>query len=99
VADTSNRRKSPWVARPSRKLRYRSSARDAPGVAAAIAKLGKRVLALRGEAELTQEAASERARLDVKHWQDIERGRTNPTIATLVGVARALGVKVEALFV
>ena len=43
------------------------------------------------ERELTQEQAAELAKLDVKHWQDVEAGRTNPTVATLVGIAKAFG--------
>lgn len=82
----------------SKPVRYRSSARDAPGVAAALVRLGKRIKALRNERALTQEAAAERAKLDEKHWQDIEGGRTNPTVATLVGIARALSVEVAQLF-
>jgi len=77
---------------------WRSSARDAPGVATAIARLAKRIRELRRQRELTQEVAAERARLDEKHWQDIEGGRTNPTVASLVGVARALGLKLGELF-
>ena len=77
---------------------WRSSARDAPGVAAALNRLGRRVRALRGERELTQEAAAEIAKLDEKHWQDIEGARTNPTVATLVGIARALKVTIADLF-
>ena len=77
---------------------WRSSARTAPGVATALKKLGKRIRALRDEKELTQEEAAEAARLDSKHWSDIETGRTNPTIASLVGVSRALKVKLGDLF-
>ena len=77
---------------------WRSSARDAPGVARALNRLGKRVRALRLERNLTQEQAAETAKLDEKHWQDIERARTNPTVATLVGIARALKVTVSQLF-
>ena len=73
-------------------------ARDAPGVAAAAVKLGKRVRELRRAKQLTQEQAAERAKLDSKHWQDLEAGRTNPTVATLVGIARAVGVKLAELF-
>ena len=78
--------------------KWRSSARDAPGVGMAIARLSKKIRELRLEAELTQEAAAERAKLDEKHWQDIEAGRTNPTLATLVGIARGLSVKLGELF-
>jgi DNA-binding XRE family transcriptional regulator len=76
----------------------RSSARDNPAVAAAIARLAKQIKELRGEKALTQEVAAERAKLDVKHWQDLEAGKTNPTMATLVGVAKSLGVGIERLF-
>jgi DNA-binding XRE family transcriptional regulator len=77
---------------------WRSNARDAPGVADALSQLGERVRTLRLERDLTQEAAAESAQLDGKHWQDIEGARTNPTVATLVGVARALEVSLDELF-
>jgi transcriptional regulator with XRE-family HTH domain len=77
---------------------WRSSARDGPGVARALDRLGKRVRELRLGRELTQERAAELAKLDGKHWQDIEGARTNPTVATLVGVARALEVTLADLF-
>jgi transcriptional regulator with XRE-family HTH domain len=67
-------------------------------VARALKRLGERVRALRLEKKLTQEAAAEVAKLDEKHWQDIEGARTNPTVATLVGIARALKVTVSDLF-
>ena len=54
--------------------------------------------ALRLSRELTQEEAAEIAKLDEKHWQDIEGARTNPTVATLVGIARALDVTLAELF-
>jgi DNA-binding XRE family transcriptional regulator len=76
----------------------RSSARDAPGVARVLSRLGKRVRALRLERELTQEQAAKAARLDEKHWQDIEGAWTNPTVATLVGVTRALEITLSELF-
>lgn len=77
---------------------WRSSARDAPGVARALKQLGKRIRALRQKLELTQGEAAKIAKLDEKHWQEIEAARTNPTVATLVGVARALKVPIAALF-
>jgi len=67
-------------------------------VATALNRLGKRVRALRLDRELTQEQAAEAAKLDEKHWQDIEGARTNPTVATLVGIARALKVTLSELF-
>lgn len=54
--------------------------------------------ALRRERDLTQEEAAEIAKLDEKHWQDIEGARTNPTVATLVGIAKALKVTLSQLF-
>lgn len=53
---------------------------------------------LRLARDLTQEQAAEIAKLDEKHWQDIEGARTNPTVATLVGIARALEVTLAELF-
>jgi len=47
---------------------------------------------------LSQEEAAHRARLDYKHWQLIETGKTNTTVASLVGIARALRVKLASLF-
>ena len=76
----------------------RSHARTAPGVTTALGRLGRRVRDLRLARGLTQEDAAEAARLDPKHWQDLEGARTNPTIATLVGVARALKVDLRTLF-
>jgi transcriptional regulator with XRE-family HTH domain len=67
-------------------------------VARALNRLGKRIRALRLERGLTQEQAAEIAKLDEKHWQDIEGARTNPTVATLVGIARALKVTLSKLF-
>ena len=67
-------------------------------MARALNRFGKRIRKLRLERELTQEAAAEIAKLDEKHWQDIEGARTNPTVATLVGIARALKVSLSELF-
>lgn len=78
--------------------KWRSMARDSPGVGTAVRRLGRRIRSIRKRAELTQEVAAELAKLDVKHWQDIEAGNTNPTVATLVGIARALEVDLAELF-
>jgi transcriptional regulator with XRE-family HTH domain len=67
-------------------------------VVRALSRLGKRIRALRLERKLTQGEAAKLAKLDEKHWQEIEGARTNPTVATLVGVARALKVKLSELF-
>jgi transcriptional regulator with XRE-family HTH domain len=86
-----------WAAN-DRSGSWRSPARDASGVARALTQLGKRIRALRVGRKLTQEQAAELAKIDGKHWQDIEGARTNPTAATLVGVARALEVALRELF-
>jgi DNA-binding XRE family transcriptional regulator len=83
---------------PKKRKDWRSEARSAPEVVEACKRLGARVRELReGRADLTQEKLAESARLAWKHVQDIEYGRTNPTIATLVALARALKVSVRDL--
>ncbi len=81
-----------------RKRSWRSSARGTRAAEAAVRRLGRAIRALRDEAGLTQEEAAGRAQLDPKHWQELEAGRTNPTVATLVAVARALEVTLGDLF-
>jgi transcriptional regulator with XRE-family HTH domain len=49
-------------------------------------------------AGLTQENTAERARLDYKHFQAIEAGSSNVTVASLVGIAKALRVTLADLF-
>lgn len=46
---------------------------------------------------MTQQEAAERASIEVKHWQLIEAGGTNPTLATLLALAKALDVEVHEL--
>ncbi len=41
---------------------------------------------------------AEKMGLDPKHLQLIESAETNPTVATLTGIARGLGVELEELF-
>jgi transcriptional regulator with XRE-family HTH domain len=83
---------------PRKRKGWRSDARSAPEVVAACTRLGKRIRELRDGLELSQEQLAEGARLASKHIQDIEYGRTNPTVATLVGIARALKVNIRDLF-
>lgn len=72
--------------------RFRSAARTARGVRAVLLRLGRRVREGRRAAGLTLEDMAEKMGLDAKHLQLIETGQTNPTVATLVAVARGLGV-------
>ena len=61
-------------------------------------KFGQRLRTLRRDHKLTQERAAEKAGLDVKHWQAIESGESNITIASLVGIAKACGASLSELF-
>lgn len=76
----------------------RSASRTAPGVDAALARLGKRVRVAREAAGFTQEGAAHEAGLTTKYVFMIERGQTNPSVASLLGLARAFGVKVAEFF-
>lgn len=78
--------------------RFRSVARSSQGAQTAVVQLGRRIRALRSAAGLSQVAAAAKAELDPKHWQVMEQGGTNPTVASLVAVARALGVGLNELF-
>jgi transcriptional regulator with XRE-family HTH domain len=80
------------------KRKWRSDARASPEVDKALRRLGRQIRALRISAGLTQEITAERARLDYKHFQGIEAGRSNVTVASLVGIAKALRVKLTVLF-
>jgi ribosome-binding protein aMBF1 (putative translation factor) len=86
------------AAKPAQKRTWRSAARSSPQVTAGLVRLGKRVRTLRRERGLSQEEVAERAAVDPKHVQAIEYGRKNVTFATLQGVAKALGVRLEVLF-
>ena len=83
--------------RQTKTREFRSSARTAPGVTATLKRLGRRIRELRRQADLTQEAAASAAKIDAKHLQAVEAGATNATIATLIGIARALGVRLADL--
>ncbi|HEX4419088.1 MAG TPA: helix-turn-helix transcriptional regulator [Kofleriaceae bacterium] len=52
--------------------------------------------ALWSDSSSRQEAA-EIAQIETKHWQLMESGGGNPTLATLIAVAKALGVEVYEL--
>jgi DNA-binding XRE family transcriptional regulator len=83
---------------PAAKRKWRSDARASPQVEKALRRLGRQIRQLRRAAGLTQEAAAERARLDYKHYQSIESGNSNVTVASLIGIAKALRVKPAELF-
>ena len=77
---------------------WRSVARSSVGVGLALARLGKRIRGLREKLSLSQEKAAAGAQIDPKHWQVIEQGGTNPTVASLVAISRALRVPLKDLF-
>jgi transcriptional regulator with XRE-family HTH domain len=78
--------------------KWRSEARSAPEVRRAFQVLGKRIRELRRERNITLEEMAPVARLDWKHLQVIEQGKTNTTVASLVGIAKALDVPLRELF-
>lgn len=53
--------------------------------------IGARIRDERKAAGLSQEEAAGRASIGYKRWQEIEQGRANPTVRTLVRIAAALG--------
>lgn len=77
---------------------WRSEARSDPAAVKALVRLGKRIRAIRQEQELSLEEAAEGAKLSPQHLLDIEHGRTNPTVTSLFGIARALDASLRDLF-
>ena len=59
--------------------------------------LGRRIRQLRKSQALTIEGLAERAHVGEKYLGDIERGKENPTVATLEKIADALSVKTPQL--
>ena len=58
---------------------------------------GRHVRKIREAKTLTQEAVAEKADLDATYISGIERGVRNPSIWSIVRVARALGISVSDL--
>lgn len=59
--------------------------------------LGMNVRRRREEKELTQEALAERADLDPTYISGIERGMRNPSVLSVVRIAKALGITTSKL--
>jgi transcriptional regulator with XRE-family HTH domain len=59
--------------------------------------LGLNVRKRREERELTQEALAERANLDPTYISGIERGMRNPSVLSVLRIAKALGVTTSKL--
>lgn len=60
--------------------------------------VGRRVSELRLAKELTQRELGERCEIDIKYMQDIEGGRQNLTLKTLLRLADALEADLVDLF-
>jgi transcriptional regulator with XRE-family HTH domain len=60
--------------------------------------LAERIKSLRRAKDWSQEQLAERASIQRSYLADLERGHRNPSVRTLVKVANALGVAVQALF-
>ncbi len=63
-----------------------------------ITRLGARIRSIREEKGLSREEAAHRGGIHATHWSAIELSNTNATVATLVGIAEALDVRLEDLF-
>jgi transcriptional regulator with XRE-family HTH domain len=61
-------------------------------------RLGANVRRIRLAAKLTQVQASERAGLELRHFQKIETADANPTLTSIVRVAFGLNVDISVLF-
>lgn len=59
--------------------------------------IGKRLRKYRLERGLTQEIVSERADLTPAHYSHIERGRTKPSLPTLISIVNVLDISVDDL--
>ena len=68
---------------------------DVPGIRR---RLGANVRRLRLAAKLTQVQASERAGLDLRHFQKIETADANPGLTSIARVAFGLNVDISVLF-
>jgi DNA-binding XRE family transcriptional regulator len=83
---------SPWT--------YRLGADTVPRMgppAAPQPALGKAIRELRTKSEISQEDLAHAAGVTTSTLSSIERGRSNPTWATVKAIAAALGISMEAL--
>lgn len=58
---------------------------------------GRHLAQLRHDAGLTQEEVAERSGLHANYIGDLERGERNPTLITLLALAKAFGMSVSEL--
>jgi transcriptional regulator with XRE-family HTH domain len=62
-----------------------------------IRRIGRHVRVLREKAAISQAQLAQKAGLSQRAVRELEAGRTNPSLATVVGVAGALGVGLDEL--
>lgn len=94
MAKSRQRKAQAARAKASRK----SPARRAPGFSSVLERLADRLRELREEAGKTQEQVGWDAQIDPKRYAAIENARAaNVTLATLTGIAKALGVTLSEL--
>ncbi|MFE9920483.1 helix-turn-helix domain-containing protein [Streptomyces sp. NPDC005774] len=60
-------------------------------------RIGRRIREVREHQGLTQERVFLAVPMNRAHYQDIEAGRANPTLRTLLRIARAIGVPLSEL--
>lgn len=60
-------------------------------------KLGENLKRIRTEKGITQGDIARALEMDKSFVSNIENGKTNPTLATIAKLAKALGVKIEEL--
>lgn len=64
----------------------------------ALTAFGRNLKRLREERQLSQEQLAERAELDPTYISGIERGIRNPSVLSIVRVAKALKIDASGLF-
>jgi transcriptional regulator with XRE-family HTH domain len=60
-------------------------------------RLGKNLTRIRKEKGISQDKLSRLLRIDRSFISNIENGKTNPTLATIAKLAKAVGVPIEEL--
>lgn len=60
-------------------------------------KLGENLKKIRTKKDITQTGLAETLGVDKSFISNIENGKTNPTLSTITGLAKALGVSVNDL--
>ncbi|MCH8824789.1 MAG: helix-turn-helix transcriptional regulator [Planctomycetes bacterium] len=61
-------------------------------------RLGRAVRKLRKDLDISQEELGARASLDRTYISDIERGKRNPSLDIIAGIAKSLKVELSQLF-